>query len=371
MKKVFVALSGGVDSSVAAKLLIGQGYDVTGVFMKNWTRSIDANGRVYCPWEEDLAAARAAAAHLGIPLKIYNFEREYHDQVVSYFFREYSIGRTPNPDVMCNREIKFGVFFRKALSEGADYIATGHYARLENRKIRPPSSVFRLLRGIDPAKDQSYFLWSINPNVLNHSLFPIGEYTKPQVRQMAREFGLPNAERRDSQGICFIGPISVQNFLREELPVSEGVLRSASGEAIGSHTGSHFLTIGQRHGVGAATGQPVYVAEKDPATNTVWVDEDYPGSRLYSRQAIISELNWFNGSGPEPLNCEVQVRYRQRPVKATISLAGPGSGATRKLVVRFSEPVRAVTEGQSLVCYNGDRLLGGGIIVGIGTLAID
>ncbi|MBI3260745.1 tRNA 2-thiouridine(34) synthase MnmA, partial [Candidatus Berkelbacteria bacterium] len=285
MKKVFVALSGGVDSSVAAQLLLGQGYDVTGVFMKNWTRSIDANGRVYCPWEEDLAAARAAAAHLGIPLKIYNFEREYHDQVVKYFFREYSSGRTPNPDVMCNRTIKFGEFFRKARAEGADYIATGHYVRLtaQIKKSKLKSQNWELRRGIDSNKDQSYFLWAINPTVLKHSLFPIGEYTKPQVREMAREFGLPNADRKDSQGICFIGPISVQDFLREQLPVSQGVVRSTSGEVLGSHQGTHFLTIGQRHGVGVRLGrsQPVYVADKDTATNTVWVDEDWSGSRLY------------------------------------------------------------------------------------------
>ncbi|MFY9484395.1 MAG: tRNA 2-thiouridine(34) synthase MnmA [Patescibacteria group bacterium] len=364
MKRVFVALSGGVDSSVAAKLLLGEGYDVTGVFMKNWTRSIDANGRVYCPWEEDLAAARAAAAHLGIPLKIYNFEREYHDQVVRYFFREYSTGRTPNPDVMCNREIKFGAFLVRALGEGADYIATGHYVRLRRK-----SQNWELLRGIDPNKDQSYFLWAINPTVLKHSLFPIGEYTKPQVREMAREFGLPNADRKDSQGICFIGPISVQDFLREQLPVSQGVVRSASGEVLGSHQGTHFLTIGQRHGVGAATGQPVYVADKDAATNTVWVDEDWPGSRLYSRQAFVGEINWFDSRSldrlkAQGLTCEVQVRYRQKPVKAVITAQKPSGSKAQRLTVRFSEPVRAVTEGQSLVCYNGDQLIGGGVMYG-------
>ncbi|HVX92635.1 MAG TPA: tRNA 2-thiouridine(34) synthase MnmA, partial [Candidatus Dojkabacteria bacterium] len=254
-KKVFVGLSGGVDSAVCALLLKNQGYEVTGVFLKNWSGD-DYGVADQCPWEEDLASARGVAEFLNMPLKVYNFEKEYRDLVVKDFFYQYSIGNTPNPDVLCNKFIKFDQFLKKALSEGADYIATGHYAKTENG---------RLYKAKDSNKDQTYFLYQLNEDQLSHSLFPLADLTKPEVREIAKENNLPNAVRKDSQGICFIGKIDIVDFLKNELKEKKGdIVDIDTKEIVGEHIGVWFYTIGQRKGIKVGgLDEPYYVCSKD------------------------------------------------------------------------------------------------------------
>jgi tRNA-uridine 2-sulfurtransferase len=341
-KKVFVGMSGGVDSSVAAALLKKAGFNVVGVYMKCW-----AEGPT-CTTQEDERSARLAALHLGIPLYVWNFIDQYKKQVVDYMLKGYEEGVTPNPDIMCNREIKFGLFFQKAMSLGADYVATGHYARVKRK--RPD---YALLKGKDPEKDQSYFLAMIDPKVLERSLFPVGEYTKKQVRDFARKLGLPNAERKDSQGICFVGKVEIGDFLRLHIPQQRGAIVNTSGEVVGEHDGVQYYTLGQRQGLGLAGG-PFYVASKDSESNTLKVTKEE--NDMMSSTLVVKNMNWFS-----PLKEDSQVtakfRYRQEDVPVKVEQLKDGS-----LQIIPEVPQRAITPGQFAVLYQGDELVGGGVI---------
>lgn len=348
---IFVAMSGGVDSSVTAALLAqGGDFDVRGVFMKTWTPP-----GYSCTWKEEQKDAMRAAAHLGIPFATWDFSRAYEKEIVLYMRREFLSGRTPNPDVMCNSRIKFGLFLEEALRQGADYIATGHYARLrreckmQNAKCRNTE----LACARDGNKDQSYFLWMLTQKQLCRCLFPIGEYIKTKVREMARAFGLHNAEKKDSQGLCFVGNLDFSDFLRTQLPQRVGALVTADGREIGEHDGAHFYTIGQRRGLGVGGGIPYYVTGVDTAANVVTVSVG-EGGELYGRDVAFEQANWVSGKVPEfPLTCSARIRYRQPLQRCTIM--------DEKMAV-FNEPQRAVTPGQSIVFYNGNSVLGGGVM---------
>ena len=338
--KVFVAMSGGVDSSVAAALLKRGGFDVVGVYMKCWQEG------EACTSQEDERSARLAAAHLGIPFYTWNFLKEYREKVVDYMLKGYEDGITPNPDMMCNKEIKFGLFFEKARKLGADKVATGHYARMREG---------RLLEGKDKNKDQSYFLSFIKPEVLPYVLFPIGEYTKPQVRLLAKKFGLPNAERKESQGICFIGKLDFTDFLKQHIPLESGNIIDTKGTVLGKHQGLALYTIGQRKEI-RLSGGPWYVAEKDHKTSTLIVSKDE--KELGKKEAQVTDMNWLSDiSSEESQTVDVKIRYRTSSVPATLSQVSPTS---YKLV--FSDSQRAVTPGQFAVLYKGEQLLGGGVI---------
>lgn len=352
-KTVVVGLSGGVDSSVTAALLVQQGYLVIGVYMKNWSEDFGDYG---CTWAEDAEDARKVASHLGIPFYVWNFEKEYHDKVVEYFLKEYSAGRTPNPDVMCNSEIKFKVFLNKALELGADFVATGHYARI-GKTEGSGGREYQLLKGVDPAKDQSYFLYTLKQDQLSKVLFPIGEYFKPQVREMAREFGLPNFDKRDSQGICFIGKINVTEFLKEHVKARAGEIVTTAGQTMGQHSGLPFYTIGQREGMGLGGKGPYYVAGKDFSSNKLIVTNDKSDPMLWKREFTITDVTWTNDQPKLPLEAGVTIRYHHPDYRALIN-----SIDSDKLRISFEQPQRAVTIGQSAVIYQGDELLGGGVI---------
>lgn len=350
-KKIVVALSGGVDSAVAAALLKERGYTVTGVYMENWKKS---KLTPHCTTEEDRRDALRVALHLGIPFRTVNFEKEYEARVIDYFYREYASGRTPNPDVMCNKEIKFKAFLAKALSLGADMIATGHYARVEHTDDQ-----CSLLKGSDPNKDQSYFLHMMTQQQLSRTLFPVGGLTKPEVRAKARTWKLPNAERPDSQGICFVGQVNISQLLQQRIHERPGNVRTSHGVVVGRHRGLAFYTIGQREGLGIGGGVPYYVAAKEPATNTLIVAHGNQDEALYAKALTASHPHWIAGIPPAfPFHCEAVIRYRQPVQAATILLHENG------LLVRFKEPQRAVTPGQSVVFFKGEECLGGAVIEG-------
>jgi tRNA-specific 2-thiouridylase len=349
--KVFAAMSGGVDSSVAAALLKKRGYDVVGVFVKGWM----PEGMV-CGWKEERRDAIRAAAKLNIPLLTFDFSKEYEKKVVEYMKKEYAAGRTPNPDVMCNKYIKFGLFLKKALAMRADYIATGHYARL--KEVELPSS-FALLQARDKNKDQSYFLWTLTQEQLEYCLFPIGDYIKPEIRKMARKFGLPTAEKKDSQGLCFVGDVNFAVFLRKILPKKQGEIMTTDGKIVGRHDGSHFYTIGQRHGLNIAGG-PYFVVEKDLKKNILIVAKEKDEKKFYKKEAMIAEVNWISGQPPDlGKKYFARIRYRQPLQSCSLKDIRYPSGYR----ISFSNFQRAVTPGQSLVLYRGDEMLGGGIIV--------
>lgn len=356
---VFVGLSGGVDSGVTAALLKEEGYDVRGVFMKNFSGE-DFGVADQCPWEEDQASAMEVAEYLDIPFRTYNFEKQYRQSVVDYFFEEFAKGRTPNPDVMCNKTIKFDVFLQRSLADGADMIATGHYAQVTHGKHN------QLLRGTYREKDQTYFLHTFTQDQLSKVLFPIGNITKPEVRNLARKFGLPNAERPDSQGICFIGEIDLIKFLKSEIPEKQGEIRDAdTDEVIGEHEGVYFYTIGQRRGLSlGGYGVPYFVSGKDVEKNILYAAKGSRNPKLFAKEVKLESTHFIQGDVSEDIintytnkPITASVRYRQEPQPGRFTEIT----ATNSTFI-FDEPQRAITSGQSLVAYDDEVCLGGGVI---------
>ncbi|WP_196138215.1 tRNA 2-thiouridine(34) synthase MnmA [Aliikangiella sp. G2MR2-5] len=353
--KVVVGMSGGVDSSVAAYLLKKQGYEVTGVFMKNWEED-DTDD--YCAAAEDMADARAVAEKLNIPFKTINFAAEYWDRVFEYFLEEYRNGRTPNPDIMCNKEIKFKAFLDYAKILGADYIATGHYARVLHSEQGS-----QMLRGIDTNKDQTYFLYTLQQAQLSQTLFPVGELEKPEVRRIAEEQGFVTAKKKDSTGICFIGERKFKDFLQKYLPAQPGNIEDDQGNIIGKHSGLMYHTLGQRKGIGiggmaSADDAPWYALKKDMKRNVLIVGQGHDHPLLMSQGLIATQLHWVEPDEmPVEFECTAKSRYRQEDFKCKVIRVNETDWK-----VDFFEPQRAVTPGQSVVFYNGDKCLGGGII---------
>lgn len=352
--RVIVGMSGGVDSSVAALLLLQQGYQVEGLFMKNWEED---DGTEYCTAKEDLADAQAVCDTLGIKLHTANFAAEYWDNVFEHFLAEYQAGRTPNPDILCNREIKFKAFLDYAKSLGAGLIATGHYVRrldLDGQSL--------LLKGVDTNKDQSYFLHAVGGGEIAQSLFPIGELEKPAVRALAEQHGLVTASKKDSTGICFIGERRFTDFLKQYLPAQPGQIETTDGEVIGEHSGLMYHTIGQRQGLGIggmknASEAPWYVLAKDLERNVLIVGQGNEHPWLFSRSLVARQINWINPLEiSKPRRLSAKVRYRQPDQSCTLQPLADG------YQVVFDQPQRAVTLGQSIVFYDGDVCLGGGII---------
>ncbi|WP_322924158.1 tRNA 2-thiouridine(34) synthase MnmA [Paenibacillus campi] len=354
--RVVVGMSGGVDSSVTALLLKQQGYDVIGIFMKNWD---DTDEFGNCTAEDDAEDVRRVCEQIGIPYYTVNFEKEYYDKVFAYFLDEYKRGRTPNPDVMCNREIKFGEFLNKAIDLGADYVATGHYARVIEQDGR-----FTLLRGIDNNKDQTYFLNALNQQQLARAMFPIGHLPKPEVRRIAAEANLYTAKKKDSTGVCFIGERNFREFLSNYLPARSGdMVDIATGEVKGKHDGLMYYTLGQRQGLGiggSGNGQPWFVADKDLERNVLYVVQGDAHPSMYSTGLIASGVNWIDGNTPAPgttLPCAAKFRYRQPDQGVTLTWQADGN-----VHVQFDVQQKAITPGQAVVFYDGDVCLGGGTI---------
>ena len=357
--KVVVGLSGGVDSSVSAWLLKEQGYEVIGLFMKNWEDDDDSE---YCSSRQDFIDATSVADVVGIDIEAVNFAKEYKDRVFSNFLEEYSAGRTPNPDILCNSEIKFRAFLDHAMRMGADWIATGHYARVQRPEgVDGPTE---LLRGIDPGKDQSYFLHRLSQEQIARVLFPVGNMFKTDVRRIAEEIGLPNAQKKDSTGICFIGERPFREFLNRYLPTQPGPIRTPDGKVVGEHVGLAFYTLGQRKGIGVggqhdSTGEPWFVAKKDLKTNTLWICQGHDHPWLLSHELICVRPSWISGHAPEP-NTPVTVRTRYRQPDEPTRLAAVGAQAFT--LDCTDSPQWAATPGQSAVLYQGDVCLGGGFI---------
>ncbi len=354
-KKIIVGLSGGVDSSVAAKLLLEQGFEVEGLFMKNWEEDDDSG---YCSAEEDLADAQSVAEQLGIHLHTINFSHEYWEQVFSHFLDEYRAGRTPNPDILCNREIKFRAFLDHALELGADAIATGHYARIEQY-----GGEFQLLKGVDSGKDQSYFLHLLNQQQLSHALFPLGGMQKDEVRKIAENSQFTNADKRDSTGICFIGERNFRDFLSNYLPAQPGEIRTPEGDRIGEHQGLMYHTLGQRKGLGIGglagySEEPWYAVAKDLENNTLIAAQEKNHPLLMSTNIETGPIHWIGTPVKSfPFSCMAQSRYRQSDQSCTI-ISADDSGAE----IHFDTPQRAITPGQSMVFYLHDHCLGGAVI---------
>jgi len=388
-KRVVVGLSGGVDSSVAAYLLQEQGYEVIGMFMKNWhDDSVTISNE--CPWLDDSNDAMIVAQHLGIPFQAIDLSAEYKSRIVDYMFAEYQRGRTPNPDVLCNREIKFDIFLNAALKLGADYVATGHYARKDEMQ-QDGKTIYRLLGGKDPNKDQSYFLCQLTQTQLSRSLFPVGELLKPEVRAIAKKIGLVTADKKDSQGLCFVGKVHLPDFLQQRLEPRKGkvveipgdsaafkngfdksdlaaitqpyVLEPASGKEIGEHNGAHYYTIGQRKGLNlGGHARPLFVIGTDTATNTIYtgMGEDHPG--LFRKGLFITkgDIHWIREdlalAAGQSRDYLVRIRYRQKLEPCTLYRREEG------LYLVFETPQKSITPGQFAAWYNNDELIGSGVI---------
>lgn len=354
-KRIVVGLSGGVDSAVSALLLKRQGHDVIGLFMKNWE---DDDDDEYCSTRQDLIDAVSVADKIGIDIEAVNFAAEYKDRVFAEFLREYSAGRTPNPDVLCNAEIKFKAFLDHALRLGADWIATGHYARVEER-----DGIFRLLKGVDGSKDQSYFLHRLNQYQLSKAIFPLGGMLKKDVRALAQAEGLPNHAKKDSTGICFIGERPFREFLSRYLPRKPGAMVTPDGEVIGEHQGLMYYTLGQRQGLGIGgrqdgSGEPWFVAAKDLAANRLIVVQGHDHPLLLKRALDAADVSWTHGVPPvDDGTMAAKTRYRQQDARCEYSQGGAGGFS-----LQFAEPQWAITPGQSAVVYRGEECLGGGII---------
>jgi tRNA-specific 2-thiouridylase len=344
MKTVYVGLSGGVDSSIAAALAKEQGFNVVGVYMKNWSQDLPGFA---CPWKEDYQDAKRVAVQLGIDFKMFDFEKQYRKKVVDYMLDEFKAGHTPNPDIMCNQEVKFKLFLDTALEQGADLIATGHYAKTKDGK---------LYMGTDKNKDQSYFLYRVTSEALQKTLFPIGELTKPEVRKLAAKYKLATANKKESMGICFVGKVGIKEFLKQFVKTKLGKIVDQKGKVIGKHDGAIFYTIGQRHGLNVGGGLPYYVTGKNMSKNEVYVTTDLDDKNLWSKSIKITNLHWINKL-PEPAK-KYQVRIRHRG--ALIDCEFKNSNLNKILL---KEPVKALTPGQSAVIYDGEQVFGGGIVV--------
>lgn len=362
-RRIVVGLSGGVDSAVTAYLLKQQGHEVIGIFMKNWEDDDDSE---YCSSNIDFVDAAAVADVIGIEIEHVNFAADYRDRVFAEFLREYQAGRTPNPDILCNAEIKFKAFLDHAMRLGAEHIATGHYARV---RLNPSSQRYELLKGKDPSKDQSYFLHRLNQAQLSKSLFPIGELHKSQVRQLAQEIGLPNAKKKDSTGICFIGERPFREFLNRYISQAPGPIKNPDGDRIGTHVGLSFYTLGQRQGLGigglkskhahkgGSDHTPWYVAKKDREHNTLWVVQGHDHPWLQSSLLWSEDASWVAGYPPDKPSLAAKTRYRQSDSECFLSATEASS-----FHLQFNSPQWAVTPGQSAVLYDGEICLGGGII---------
>lgn len=359
---VIIGLSGGVDSAVAALMLQQQGFEVHGVFMLNW--SMVGEG---CNWEWDYESAKRVADHLGIPLDLWNFEEEYRREVLEPFLASFARGETPNPDVACNRHVKFGVFLDRARQEGADWVATGHYASIEaelcessrellSRNYAEGELLYRLLAGKDRTKDQSYFLATLSQEQLKYILFPLGKLTKKEVRQIAHTHRLPNAGRKDSYGICFIGEQSMKKFLSSRVPYVKGIMKTVEGERVGEHEGLPFYTIGQRKGIGIGGRGPFYVAAKQVKENTLIMAQGESHPALFMTSAMVRDMHWINGEPPFPYLCKTRHRHLMPLQKSVITRHHNG------YMVQFDASQRAVTAGQFLAVYQENVCMGGGTI---------
>src|SRR5699024_437972 len=347
--RVVVGMSGGVDSSVAALLLKQEGYDVVGIFMKNWD---DTDEFGVCTATNDYEDVIAVCNQIDIPYYSVNFEKQYWDKVFTYFLDEYKFGRTPNPDVMCNKEIKFKAFLEHALLLGADYLATGHYARIERINGKT-----KMLRGIDNNKDQTYFLNQLDESILEKVMFPLGDLPKSEVREIAQKHKLATATKKDSTGICFIGERNFKEFLGSYLPAQPGTMETLDGTVKGNHDGLMYYTLGQRQGLGiGGAGDPWFVTGKNLDKNILYVGQGYHNEALFSDGLVASELNWINGFPAErEFTCTAKFRYRQKDSSVTVKILPNGD-----VEVVFSAPERAITPGQAVVFYDGEVCLGGG-----------
>ncbi|OGY26526.1 MAG: tRNA 2-thiouridine(34) synthase MnmA [Candidatus Woykebacteria bacterium RBG_16_44_10] len=354
--RILVALSGGVDSSVAAALLQKAGYNIEGAYMRCWSEG------PYCTADADQADAAKVAATLGIPFHVFDFEKEYKNSVINYFYSEYEAGRTPNPDVICNKEIKFGIFLRKAIALGFDYVATGHYARIKNGRsgnsaASSNGAKYELLAGKDTNKDQSYFLYLVGQEQLKHVLFPLGDLTKGQVRKLAKKFGLPTAEKPDSMGICFVGPARIKDFLRQKIKIRHGDVVNIEGKVLGRHIGLTFYTIGQREGLGISAPVPYYVASKNLKENKLVV-VPFGHRSLFKDRFTTQAPHWVAGAQPKlPKKVQVKLRYRAENTAAVINKVG-----VNQLEVALEVPQRAITPGQAAVFYDGEKIIGGAAV---------